>query len=93
MLSATHKTDATSHRQQPIPHVLLLWVTCALSRKAGMNYNSTGAVEGAHTCAPSLGELRQGDLICDSNPACVNLHAFLIKFKQHMVASYEKQSR
>lgn len=46
-----------------------------------MNYTSTGAVEVAHTCAPSLGELRQGDLKCDSNLACVKLHAFLIKFK------------
>lgn len=90
MLSVTHKIDATSHRQEQIPHALLLRVTCALSQRACMNYNLTGA----GTCTPSLRDLRQGDLKCDANLAyvtCVKLCAFIIKFKQHMIAFYEKK--
>lgn len=59
-----------------------------------MNYNLPGAGEVAHTCTLSLRELRQGDPKCDANLAyvtCVKLRDFIIKFKQHMVAFYEKK--
>lgn len=95
VLSVTHKIDATSHRQELIPHALVLRVTRALLQWACMNYNPTGAGEAACTCIPNLWELRQGDLKYDANPAyitCVKLSAFIIKFKQHMVAFYEKKT-
>lgn len=49
-----------------------------------MNYNLTGVGEVAHTCAPSIQALRQGDLKCEANLTniiCTKHQVFIIKFK------------
>lgn len=84
MLSVTHKIEATSHRQEPIPHALVLRVTRVLLQKAWMNCNQTGAGKVVHTCTPNPWKLRQGDLKCNANPTyvtCVKLHDFIIKIQ------------
>lgn len=49
-----------------------------------MIYNLTGVGEVAHTCAPSMQVLRQGDLKCEANLTnitCIKRQVFITKFK------------
>lgn len=49
-----------------------------------MNYNFIGVGGVAHTYAPSMQELRQGDLKCEANLTnitCIKLQVFITKFK------------
>lgn len=49
-----------------------------------MNYNLIGVGGVAHTCAPSIQELRLGDLKCEvnlTNITCIKLQVFSTKFK------------